>query len=148
MTSVVERIELGGDVKAELGAYFSQWYDVTHVDSKKKDFEFTRDGKTTSAKLIVDEKAGDTSRLFIEVWSVYELGRYGWAWTTDADLLLYFASPDTIYIAKPIDVRQEIPYWMGVFGTVSVKRKGFHRVGIPVSEEVFRDICVSVRRLD
>lgn len=147
-STIVERIELGADVRQELIEYFKQWYSVKDVGGKGLDFEFTREGKTTTAKLIVDEKASDTSRLFIEIWSVYELGRYGWAWTTDTDILIYFVSPDTIYITKPEEIRKEIPDWMGVFGTVSHKWRGSHRVGIPVTEEVFSDICTSVRRLD
>ena len=144
--SLVELVEKGADPKEVAKKYFNQWYNIKDTE---KGFEFEREGKRWDVQLVIDDKVQDTSRFYVELWSVKELGRYGWAWTSSADMLVYFALPDTLYIAKPEEIRKEIPYWQPVFGSVEVKRKGgYHGVGIPVAEDCFSDICTSVRRLD
>lgn len=151
--SFVEQLDIGEQYEDVLDEYFGQWYEIAEVDINQQrkgiDRIFTGksggDSKTIEYK--ADEKTQDTGNVFIETWSVMEMGKYGWAWTCQADMLIYLAIPDTIYMIQPIKVRESIPKWEKRYGLKTVKNKHYTSAGITVPIGVFELSCDAVRRL-
>lgn len=148
-----EQMIVGKDGEATLDEYFSQWYDISPVnmDLERKGIDrwFRRKGQPalTTVEYKTDVLTQKTGNVFVETYSVLESGRYGWAWTCSADMLMYYAMPNTIYIAEPIKVREKIDKWQKKYGVRTVKNKGYHSVGIPVPAKEFKRICRSVREI-
>lgn len=157
--SFVEQYEKGKKAEAILDSYFSQWYLIYQVsrefEKRGIDRLFARkvvsDDPITNEYINVeyktDSKTQDTGNVFIETDSVMELGKKGWAWTTEADILVYYAEPDTIYIVRPSAIRDKVKAWERDYGRRPVRNKNYHSVGIPVPESEFERICIKVRRL-
>lgn len=156
--SFVEQLEKGQKAEKALDEYFSRWYIIHDVsmDTQKKGIDriFSRTAvhadpihPTINVEYKADEKTQSTGNVFIETMSVMEMGKYGWAWTSQADMLVYLAIPDTIYIVPPIKIREMIPEWTKTYGVRTVRNKAYKSCGIPVPEEEFAKVCSSVRRL-
>lgn len=155
--SFVEQLEKGQKAERILDEYFSKWYLIADVsmDTQRKGIDriFTRQAfsepiqPTINVEYKADEKTQSTGNVFIETMSVMEMGKYGWAWTSQADMLVYLAIPDTIYIVPPVKIREIIPEWTKTYGVRTVRNKAYKSCGIPVPEEEFAKICSSVRRL-
>lgn len=154
----VEQLEKGQAAEKVLDEYFSKWYLISDVsmDTQRKGIDriFTRQGDsaepiqpTINVEYKMDEKTQQTGNVFIETMSVMEMGKYGWAWVSQADMLVYLAIPDTIYIVQPVKIREMIPEWTKKFGVRTVRNKHYKSCGIPVPEEEFAKICSAVRRL-
>jgi hypothetical protein len=150
----VEQLEMGKSGEAILDEYFGQWYDIRNVTlavekSMGVDREFRRKGDDEMwyVEYKTDSRTQDTGNIFVETMSNDTLGRYGWAWTTKADLVMYFAMPDTIYVFKPNKVRDMITTWRGQFGLRKIPNRGYKSHGIPVPEGEFAQVCEAVRRL-
>lgn len=155
--SFVEQLEKGHKAEKILDEYFSKWYLIADVsmDTQRKGIDriFTRQGSaepiqpTINVEYKADERTQETGNVFIETMSVMEMGKYGWAWSSQADMLVYLAIPDTLYIVPPVKIREIIGEWTKKFGLRTVRNKAYKSCGIPVPEEEFAKICSSVRRL-
>lgn len=146
-----EQLLKGKEGEARLDTYFSKWYFVSPVtmDLERKgiDRKFKRGSIVTYAEYKTDSLTQKTGNIFVETISVDTLGRLGWAWTCTADLLMYLALPNTLYVVNPTKVRECIEVWQKAYGVRSVKNKGYKSVGIPVPVREFSKICESVRDL-
>lgn len=157
--SFVEQLERGMEGEKVLDEYFRQWYDVREATiEQQKDWKidrlFTPKNSVGSEppKLIeykTDDRTDQTGNLFIETWSNRELRRYGWAFATRADIIVYYALPDTIYMIPRDKLQAALPYWMNRYPTRDIRNKTYTTVGIPVPTEVVVDLIGQkmVRRL-
>jgi hypothetical protein len=149
--SFVEQLERGKAGEDILDEYFSKWYQITcaTLQEEKRGIDrfFLRDEITTAVEYKTDDKTSKTGNVFVETYSNLERNKFGWAWTCQADILIYFALPDTLYIVKPHVIREHIDEWLEKYGIRTVKNRGWTSVGIAVAEEDFSTICESVRRL-
>lgn len=152
--SFVEQLEEGQHYESVLDDYFSQWYVIDHSSKGQQrkgiDRIFTlvqEPEKVTLIEYKADSKTQDTGNVFVETYSVYEMGKYGWAWTSTADVLVYLCIPDTIYMVYPHVIRDHLDFWKRTYGEKSVKNKGYTSRGIPVPEIEFAKVCFKVRRL-
>lgn len=150
--SFAEQLERGQHWEGVLDSYFSTWYNIREAsrDEQRRGIDrwFRRKtgGEEVSVEIKADDKTSKTGNLFIETVSVLEKNKPGWAWKSEADILVYLAIPDTLYIVPMREVRRRIPEWRDEYGTRNVRNKGWTSVGIPVPEEEFVGIC-KVRRL-
>jgi hypothetical protein len=161
--SFIDQLEQGQHWEGVLDEYFSTWYTIREAtrDEQRKGIDrwFRRIPgpggqditRTHPAPIAVEYKADDktdkTGNVFIETDSVVEKDKPGWAWKSEADILVYLAIPDTLYIAQMKNVRRMIPEWRRGYGTRNVHNQYWTSRGIPVPEEAFQMICDSVRRL-
>lgn len=152
----VEQLEKGKEWEKVLDDYFSRWYDIKMVgmqderrgiDRKFKPKDENYQGDYTNVEYKADEKTQDTGNIFVEVWSVVELGRYGWAWTSEADIIAYLAIPDKIYMFKPEKIRTKIRYWQNRYKTKAVSNKTYTSAGILVPEKEFAKYCTAIKEL-
>lgn len=145
--SFVEQLERGLEGEKVLDQYFSTWYDIAPATiDQQKDWKIDRifwpkgSYKLDSAgkKLVeykTDDRTDKTGNVFIETWSNMELRRYGWAFTTRADIIVYYALPDTIYIIKREQLQEVLPKWLASFETRNINNKTYTTQGIPVPTE-------------
>lgn len=152
--SFPEQLERGQRWEGVLDEYFQEWYDTFEAtrDEQRRgiDRHFSYPGENrppVTVEYKADDKTSDTGNVFIETESVVEKDKPGWAWKSEAEILVYLAIPDTIYIAKMDKVREMIPTWRRVYGTRRVRNEYWTSRGIPVPEDVFESACIKVRRL-
>jgi hypothetical protein len=157
--SFPEQLERGQHWEGVLDEYFSTWYDITEAtrDEQRKGIDRWfrhKDGyrygvplEPVPVEYKADDKTSDTGNVFIETDSVVENDKPGWAWKSQAKILVYLAIPDTLYIASMENVRKMIREWRNAYGTRRVKNQHWTSRGIPVPEEAFAMICDNVRRL-
>ncbi len=146
-----EQLAMGESGEARLDRYFSKWYEVTPVSIDLQrdgiDRKFKRGSAVTYAEYKTDSRTATTGNIFVETMSVDTIGKLGWAWTCKADMLMYLALPNTLYIVDPLNVRDCIEFWQSAFGIRKVKNKGYKSHGIPVPVKEFEKICESVREI-
>ncbi|MBN1430483.1 MAG: hypothetical protein JXB07_19085 [Anaerolineae bacterium] len=84
-----------------------------------------------------DLRAQHTGNAFVEVLSVDTVGRLGWAYTSQADYLLYYVHGDElVYVLKMQAVKETVPAWERLYRTVKVMNDGYntHGVLVPLHE--------------
>lgn len=143
--SFLEQYDKGLEGEKVLDGYFSEWYEIREasIDQQKNekiDREFRPKGSTrnTPWKKIeykTDSRTDKTGNLFIETWSNLEARRYGWAYTTHADEIMYYALPDTVYILNKEELQRELPDWEVKYDTKFIRNKRYTTAGIPIPVE-------------
>lgn len=157
--SFAEQLERGQHWEGVLDEYFSKWYYIVEASREEQrkgiDRWFQRNQGIAqvvptgpiAVEYKADDKTSTTGNVFIETDSVVEKDKPGWAWKSEAQILVYLAIPDTLYIAQMTNVRRMIPEWRRAYGLRNVRNEYWTSRGIPVPEEAFEMICDSVRRL-
>jgi len=127
-----------------LDAYFSgRGITVTPVDHdgqlSGKDRNFaTPDNLTYTVEYKADSRASDTRNAFIETVSVDEQNIPGWAYTSTADVLVYYIPPDNIaYVLRMQSVKAMVPVWTETYplqsvANVSQRGESYHTIGLLV----------------
>jgi hypothetical protein len=119
--SFVEQLEKGEAGEKVLDAYFEKWYEIkpASIDEQiheKFDRWFRPKAKRDTAvsfrvEYKTDDKTDKTGNIFVETMSMVEWGKYGWAWTSQADKVIYYALPDTVYILDTYELRDKLMLW-------------------------------------
>lgn len=150
-----EQYKLGKEYEDKFVDYFSKWFDieVAPLEQQRKGFDFTFYPKYSSdpprtVELKTDTLTRKTGNVAIEWWSVMEQGRYGWAWTSQADIIVYIALPNTCYIFQPGKIREQLDRWVKQYGMRNVKNKGYTSAIIPVPVSNFVGYCEATMELD
>jgi hypothetical protein len=153
--SFVEQWEKGLEGEKVLDQYFSRWYDIKEATleqqtEEKIDRLFRPKGslRNTPWRKIeykTDSRTDKTGNLFIETWSVVERRRYGWAYTTHADEIMYYALPDTVYILNKEELQRELPNWLVEYDTKLIPNKNYTTAGIPVPVDVIVELIGNKR---
>jgi hypothetical protein len=146
--SFVEQLEKGAKGEKVLDEYFKQWYDIREATiEQQKDEKIDRlfspkqrpaqpeEREWIKVEYKTDDRTDDTGNLFIETWSSVEHRRYGWAYASKADMIVYYALPDTIYLIDRQDLLRILPDWLKVFKTHRIKNKGYTTEGLAVPVE-------------
>ena len=97
-------------------------------------------GKRFSVEYKTDFTAGRTGNAFIETTSVSATGTKGWAFTSTAQVLLYFVPPDgTIYALDMLRIKIDAEKLIEEFPLKSAGNKGYETEGVVVSLGVICD---------
>jgi hypothetical protein len=126
-----------------LDRYFSRWFRIQpstpeeqrlgidrHFHHLKSHDEFTVEYKT-------DSTAARTGNAFIETVSVDSDQKAGWAFTSQADRLLYYVpGKRVVYILKMTAIRARLPFWLATYALREVPNNGYHTHGllVPLAE--------------
>lgn len=155
--SWVEQYEKGMEGELVLDKYFSQWYDIkpaTLVQQKdeKIDRLFRRknsDGPWKKVEYKTDSRTDQTGNLFIETWSAVEWRRYGWAFASKADIIIYYALPDTVYIIERNQLQDALLHWIRQYKPHRIKNNGYTTEGLAIPADVITELIGKkrVRRL-
>jgi hypothetical protein len=146
-----------------LDEYFSQWYDIKHATlTQQKDDKIDRlfrpkgsDEPWKKVEYKTDSRTDQTGNLFIETWSAVEWRRYGWAFASKADIIIYYALPDTVYILERLQLQGALLNWIREYKPFRIKnvdKNGKHLYfteGLAIPTEIITELIgrKRVRRL-
>ena len=95
-----------------------------------------------------DYKAAETGNAFVETVSVDTAGKAGWAYSSEADYLIYFIPGDgLIYIIALEVLRRELPRWVREYPLRTAQNEGYatHGLLVPLDEfERSAEVVISV----
>ncbi len=134
------QLALGKQAEAFLDRYFSRWFTIQQVDAQTErrdgyDRVFTRknNGERLKIEYKADWQAAETHNAFIETISVYEARTPGWAYTSQADMLIYYVPPLGVIHMLPLEVvRFMLPGWKLRYREVPAPNDGYHTYGVLV----------------
>ena len=88
-----------------------------------------------------DERAQWTGNVFMETVSVDVDRTPGWLYTSDADWILYFVTPEVVYAFSLPKLRLEIEAWKERYGEVPAKNRGYRTLGVLVPFRTARAVA-------
>ena len=99
--------------EAFLDALFSRWYRIRPASAAQQRRGIDRWFRTTTRRLAVEYKtdhtAARTGNAFVETVSVDTAHKPGWAYTSQADYLVYYIPPDgLVYVLRFAVLRREL----------------------------------------
>lgn len=148
-------LKVGQEYERRLIEYFKQFFEVRNATIEQQmqgiDFVVRKPEGDMAVELKADRRTKKTGNIFVETMSQYESGVYGWAWTTRSDILIYWALPSTLYIARPSDIREALTAkddgWIYRFPKKLVCNSHYHTEGIVVPTDEYAKIS-TVRSID
>ena len=155
--SFVEQYERGLEGEEVLDEYFRQWYDIKDATiDQQKDEKIDRlfrpkgtDEPWKKVEYKTDDRTDRTGNFFIETWSSVEYRRYGWAFASHADIIVYFALPDTVYIMDRHVLQDNLLHWMRKYPKRDIDNGHYTTQGLLVPTDVIVEMIgpKRVRRL-
>lgn len=142
----------GETYEAQLDAFFSaKGARISKVDRTTQRRGIDRmwfdpvDGRTWTVEYKADSLAGRTGNAFIETISVDTEGRPGWAYSSQAALLVYLVTePQTIYVISMARLRQQLPRWAAAYPTRQAANNGYNTHGLLVPLDELERIAAAV----
>jgi len=146
------QLNQGADGEAKLDAYFAQWYTIRHATRSEQrrgiDRIFVRPGGMFKVEYKADRKAGETGNAFVETISVDTANKRGWAYTSQADYLLYYVpGPETVYVIRFAKLRLQMAFWVQQHPARKIPNRGYHTHGLLVPLDEFEHIAEKVESL-
>lgn len=138
---------------AELDKHFGQAYDLTKASRAEERrgidrfFCHRQTGVSYSVEYKTDHKAHESGNVFIETMSVDTAGKRGWAYTSTAQVLVYFIPQrEAALRADMLTVKRRLSEW-AVYPERPAWNKSrsgelYRTLGLLVPLEVFRAACV------
>lgn len=147
-----ESLTEGERAERELDRYFSDRWSIQPVSRaaqrKGMDRVFTErrmPGRVVRVEYKADSKAAETGNAFVETISVDTAGKSGWAYTSQADVLIYFIPPQlTLYIIEFPALRKRLPDWVRAYPLGRALNEGYFTHGRLVPLREFERIAVEV----
>jgi hypothetical protein len=143
----------GEQSEAALDSFFAQWYIIKPADRAQQrqgiDRIFTR--RDNDVALLIEYKtdwtAGKTHNAFVETISVDTAHKPGWAYSSQADYLIYYV-PDAalIYTIAFVNLRASLEAWCS-FPLRRIPNHGYHTIGLLVPLNEFERIATKVLRV-
>ena len=137
-----------------LDQWFATDYDVkpaTHHEQRRgvdRTFIHRRTGQRFRVEYKTDYKAAETGNAFVETVSVDTAGKTGWAYSSEADYLIYYIPSDgLIYVLALEALRHELPRWVREYPLRAAQNKGYatHGLLVPLDEfERRAEVVISV----
>jgi hypothetical protein len=135
-----DQLDQGKRAEHFLDDYFSRWFRIQPVplDTELRegyDRLFTRrlDGETLKIEYKADWHAARSRHAFIETISIYEDHKPGWAYSSQADMLIYFVPPLGMIHMIPLGaIRFLLPGWKLRYREVPAPNEGYKTYGVLV----------------
>lgn len=148
------QLRQGETAERFLDSYFRDEFDIRPVSREQQrqgiDRIFTRrkDGQELKIEYKADKRAAQTGNAFVETISVDTTGKQGWAFTCQADFLLYYVvGVGPLYILRPGDIKKRVAQWQRKYPARHIPNDGYHTVGLLVPLDEFERIAVQVLSL-
>lgn len=142
----------GAEGERILDNYFANWFTIRHATRLEQrngiDRIFTREGATYKVEYKTDTRASQTGNAFVETVSVDTAGKRGWAYTSEAEYLLYYVpGPETVYIIPFAQLRRHLTQWEQQYPTRKIPNRGYQTHGLLVPLDEFERIAQRVDSL-
>ncbi len=149
-----EQLDRGEQAEALLDEHFSDRFKITPAGRTEQRngidriFEARANGKRYAIEYKTDWTAGRTRNAFIETISVDTMNVLGWAYTSQAEWLIYFVpAHKTIYIVRFSHLRQQLEGWIQAYGPEkAIPNDGYYTHGITVPLKVFQKCSSKVEK--
>lgn len=137
------QLEIGQAVEARLMTHFRQFGEVRRADWSEQHRGIDFFCGTLSFEVKADSKTPDTGNVFVETVSVDTAGKPGWAYTSEADVLLYAvpAWQQTLAI-EVARLRQHLPAWQGQYRSGTCRNARYRSVGLLIPYDSLRRIAL------
>jgi len=129
----------GESGEARLDRFFSTWFQIQPATPEEQRqgidrwFADRRRPRTLAVEYKTDHTAARTGNAFIETISVDSEQKAGWAFTSQADLVLYYVpGRDQVYVLRTTAVRSRLPFWLQACEVRQVPNDGYHTHGLLV----------------
>jgi hypothetical protein len=153
-----QQLSLGAQGEAVLDAYFGERWDITPASPSEQRHGIDRwfvsranPSRRVAVEYKTDHTAGRTHNAFIETVSVDTAGKLGWAYTSAAQMLLYYVPEDErVFVIPLTGLRRALSRWLDRYPKRYIPNEGYHTHGIlvPLMElEATARQVVSVREL-
>ncbi len=143
------QLRLGQDGEEILDNFFYQWYSEIRFASASEEnrgidriFFNGQDRKTVQYK--TDFRAKETGNAYVETISRSDKVVGGWAYTSEAQWLIYFVYPSEIYCISMDRLRKDLPRLERICRTVTVPNQGYFGAGLIVPLEFLRGISKAI----
>jgi hypothetical protein len=133
-----DSVTVGECYEDVLDKHFSHWYHIEKATRQQQSdgidrIFIDRRGRRISVEYKTDLAAARTGRIAIEVASVEESGKLGWAYTSLAQHLIeYVPGWRKIFIANMLDVKKSLPDWHEKYKSLPVPNTTYTTRIIPV----------------
>lgn len=145
------QLAVGQEGERRLDAHFTTGYDITpatHVEQRQgidRHFVNRVTGAASTVEYKTDLKAKRTHNAFIETISVDARGKSGWAYTSQANTLMYYIPGDElIYIIAFPTLRLRLPTWATRYPVKRALNEGYATYGLVVPLHELERIAVMV----
>jgi hypothetical protein len=108
---------------------------------------FTRrsNGDRLKIEYKADKTAGRTGNAFVETISVDTANKAGWAYTCQADYILYYiVGIGPVYVLRPGDIKRRVERWKKQYPSRKIPNGRYHTVGLLVPLDEFERMAVQV----
>jgi len=149
------QLSTGEKYEKELDAFYDHWYTIQNISKKAQragiDRVWTsrRSGFRYSVEYKSDITAASTEKVFIETISADTENKLGWAYTSCAQLLIYFIPPLKLaYQVNVLTMKHYLELWMDTYPKRYIQNEGYQTVGLLMPLEDFRRYCFKVDDLN
>lgn len=139
-----EQLKAGQAHEHFLDEYSGRWFEITEATREQQRQGIDRiytakaTGVVTTVEYKADTTASRTGNAFVETISVDTVMKPGWAYSSQADWLLYYLPVDgLIYFFEFAKFRQHLPRWVEQFPTRAIPNNGYKTHGLLVPLEQF-----------
>ncbi len=149
-----DQLQQGESYEAQIDAFFRSKFrtvKISTVDRASQRRGIDRvwydgtDGRTWTVEYKADSLAGRTGNAFIETVSVDTEQRPGWAYSSQASLLVYLVvDPQTIYVISMARLRHKLPRWAAAYPTRQAANDGYNTHGLLVPLDELERIAAAV----
>jgi len=134
--------------------FSGKWYAIREAtrDEQRRGIDriFTekKTGIVTTVEYKADTTASRTGNAFVETVSVDTANKPGWAYTSQANWLLYYLPQDgLIYLWEFATLRRHLPRWVKQYPARAIPNKGYKTHGVLVPLAEFEQFCDKVVNL-
>jgi len=136
------QLKKGEKGEAVLDKFFSRHYSIQYVSQEVQRIGIDRIFITKlntyyTIEYKTDWTARKTGNAFIEIMSVDKTKKYGWAYTSGAQIIVYFIPINNdVYMLNPLKLKQKIPKWLDIYKKQEIPNNGYNTIGllVPLSE--------------
>jgi hypothetical protein len=152
--SMSNQMEKGEKGEKELDEYYSQWFYSRPVsmNAQRSGIDRAWTSKNTKHRYSVeyksDDRAATSGNVFIETVSVDKNDKPGWAYSSCAQLLIYYIPPLKKAIRySMLTLKFHVEDWVNTYPEHKIPNDGYYTVGTVVPIEEFEKYCWTVDNL-
>lgn len=136
------KLDEGESFERQLDGYFAHWFHIQpgNKDQQRRGIDriFTdQQGRVFTVQYKSDSTAAQTGNAFIETISVDHQNKRGWAYTCEAQILIYYIPPTrTLYVLSTVDLKQMLERWTAEHTLKIIPNEGYNTIGaiVPLKE--------------
>lgn len=142
-----DRFKRGEAVARDLDEHFAERYSIRKALMKEQrtgiDRVFTdADGEVFGVEYKADWRATETGNVFVETVSVDTQRVDGWAYTSQADWLVYAFPQERRYVlVRLAELREKLPEWLRIFPRGKARNATYHTHGVLVPLAEFASLA-------